>query len=614
MNRYKTTFIIFQILLFTGCFSLVEAQDVSVTASAPRVVQVGEQFRVTFSVNEQPSSLIPPEFDNFDLLGGPSSSSSSSVQIINGKMTQSVEISYTYYLQAEKEGKYEIGAATATVKKKAYKSDPITVEVVKGSAPQQQQQSSSSSQSQQSSSQGDAQISGDNLYIRVLTNKTRTYQGENLVATIKIYSKVNIGGLENFEIPTFAGFYKQEIEIPELSQLTRENVNGEIFYTGVLKQYLLFPQKSGDITIEPASLDVLVQQRVQSRSRSIFDDFFGPQVQTFRKNIKSKPIIIKVSTLPQSAPESFKNAVGEYKFSTTIDKTEAVTNDAITLRVNVTGSGNLKLLDEPEVNLPPSLESYDPKINLNVRNTANGAAGSKTFEYLIIPRTAGNYRIAPIEFTYFNPSTKKYITETSEEINLSIEKGNGDAASTVISGLSKEDVKFIGKDIQFIKQGNPKIRPMNKIFFSTRPFYFVYGIAVILFGLITIIQRERIKRNANVSLVKNRKANKLANKRFKVAKNALKENKKEQFYEELVKGLWGYLGDKLTIPVADISREKAKIEFDNLDIDDELQDNFFEVIDNCEFARYAPVSEGEQMNEDYQKAVNLISKLEQKIK
>ena len=588
------------------------AQDIKFTAAAmPKVLRVGEQFQLVYELNASASELQIPELDDFQLLGGPSTGSSSSIQIINGKTTHSVKYTYTYYLLATKEGTFTIPPATAKIKRDTYKSNSVQIEVVKGKSVPQQPPAPSREPAVKSEADADMP-SDENLFVRLHVDKTSAYIGEQVIAWIKIYSRVNLSQIDpNYKGPDFKGFYQQSIEIPPLRSLERENVNGEIYGTGILRKVVLYPQTTGEIIIEPFNIDVAYQKQVRRRSRSIFDDFFGPTVQNVPVTLTSRKVKINIKPLPPNKPGSFTGAVGSFKLNASINKTEVTTNDAVTLKVNISGKGNIKLIDDLNISFPPSLETFKP-----VARTFqdNALSGSQSFEYTIIPRHAGDYKISPIEFSYFDPLSKSYKTLTTQEFNISVSKGREDTTSVIITGLSKEDVKLLGSDILFIKNQPFKLFKMNRFIIGSVGFYAIYLISILLFVLFIIIRRKRIKRSADAGLVKNRRANKYARKRLRKALRMLKNNNSETFYEEVLKAMWGYLSDKLNIPVADLSKDTTKEALIRNSIDEELLNTFYYIIDNCEYARYSPEHESEEMHKLYNKAIKTIIKLQQKLK
>jgi len=602
------------IILFVNIFALLinEAQDIKFTATAmPKVLRVGEQFQLVYEINKDVSELQIPELNDFQLLGGPSTSSSSSIQIINGKTTRSSKYTYTYYLSALKDGIYTIAPATAKIKKDTYKSNAVKIEVIKGKSSTSQTTPSTASPAAKSSSNVDTHA-GEALFIRLLVDKKNAYIGEQIIAWIKIYSKINITQIDpNFKAPEFTGFYQQPFEIPPLRALERENVNGEIYGTGILRKIVLYPQKSGEIIIQPFDIDVAYQKQVKRKSRSIFDDFFGPTVQNVPVKLKSKAVKLNIKSLPASMPSSFTGAVGNFRMSASINKTQVKTNDAVTLKVNISGKGNIKLIDEMEFEFPPALETFKPIVKTKQDNVLEG---SQSFEYTIIPRYAGDFKIGPIEFTYFNPSTRSYKILKSQEFNISVAKGEEDTTTVVISGLSKEDVKLLSSDIIFIKNKPFNLTPKNKFIFGSTRFYAMYLISLMLFLLIILFRRKRIKRNANIKLVKNRRANKFARKRLKKASGFMRQNNRKTFYDEVLKAMWGYLSDKLNIPIADLSKDTSREALIRNKINDNLMNKFYDIIDSCEYARYSPGDESSEMQKLYNDAIKTIIKLQQKLR
>lgn len=598
----------FLITFFTLGVWAVNAQDVEFSASGPRVVEMGEQFRLSFAINAKGSGFEEPSMDKFRILTGPNVSTSSSVQIINGSMTKSVSYTYNYVLMASEEGKFTIPPAKIKIKGKVYQSNAITIEVVGGSKQAVPQQSG-----RQSSSVDKANIGNDKLFVAVNVNKKTLYQGESLVADIKVYTKVGLAGFEDIKFPQFTGFWSQDIESPQQISLVRENVNGQIYEVGLFKKVLLFPQRSGEIIIEPFDITMITQQRV--RSNNPFDDFFGGSYKRTPVRVKSAPVKINVKPLPVNPPANFNGAVGDFNMSVSIDKNQVKANEAINLKIRIAGNGNLKLIKPLKVDFPPDLDVYDPKTSVNTKASVSGVNGSITYDYLFIPRYAGNYRIAPIKFSYFDTKSKTYKTISSQEFEINVERGSGDEELTsgVVQGLSKEDVKFIGEDIRFLKTKSD-LKKVETFVFGKLWFYAIYLGSLLIFIGILIIRRTQVKQNANQAKVKNRKAGKVSQKRLKVAASYLKQNNAEKFYDEVLKAIWGYLSDKLIIPVAELNKDNVFDALSKNAIADELQTQLKELLDTCEFARFAPSAVSGGMEEVYKNAGSLISKLDQKIK
>ncbi|WP_159517105.1 BatD family protein [Sunxiuqinia indica] len=600
-------FIVTLLLLIPAFFA--DADSVKFTMSGPNVVSVGEQFRLSFTLNERGTDLQLPDISNFDVLMGPSTSQSSSVQIINGQTTQSVSFSYIFILRAKEEGKFTIRPASIKVDGKVYESNELSIQVVKGQKPQ----SSTNSQQQQSSTTASGSIDKDDLFVKVDLDKRNVFKGEQIIATVKIYvaPDVPITNFDDVKLPSYAGFWTQEINIPNQISFTREVYNNKIYQVGVLKKTILFPQQTGKITIDPFEITCLVRQRIRQQ-RSFFDDFFD-NYRNIQAKVVSPPVSINVKNLP-SEPASFTGGVGNLKFSASLDKNQLKSNEAATLKITISGSGNLRLIDAPKVEFPADFEVYDPKTSENLNTSNGGLTGSKTFEYLFIPRFAGEYSIPPVKFASFNPVSRSFEYAQSKEFTLQVEKGNDDQNTTVTSAYSKEDVRFIGKDIRFIKQGQYKLKPKESSFFGSLAFYLLYLGAALLFTVIALVYRKKLKENSNMQLVRNKKANKVARKHLKVAAGHLKNNNDEAFYESVLKAFWGYLSDKLSIPLADMNRQNASESLEKRQVSPEVITDFIHIVDTCEYARYAPSAVESTKTELYDKAAGLMGKLERQIR
>jgi len=603
------------LLMFAGFWGM--ADNIQFTMEAPEVIAIGEQFRLGFTINEQGSDLQLPDLSNFDVLMGPSTSSSTSMQYINGKTTQSSSFSYMFILRAKKEGKFTIRPGSIKVGGKTFESNSLEIQVVKGQ-PQQQssgggQQSNSAQQGQQSDETPTANISKENLFVRVAVDKTNVSKGEQILATVKIYVSQNIplNGFDDVKLPSYEGFWTKEIDVPQQVNFTREVYNGKIYQVGVLKKTILFPQQIGNIRITPIEISCIVRERVRQQ-QSFFDDFFD-NYRMVKAKIVSDPLVINVKDLPNQ-PANFNGAVGNFSISSSIDKTSVKSNEAVTLKLTVSGTGNLGLINAPKLELPQDFEAYDPKTNEKSIASDNGLTGSISFEYLFIPRYAGNFTIPAIQFVFFNPSTRQYETRTTDAYNIRVVKGSDDQNSGVVSSFAKEDVKMIGKDIRFIKQNKSKLKARGSSFYGTFEFYLIYLISLIGFAVFYVLNLKKIRESANIALVRNKRANKVALKRLKEAAGHLKNNKAEQFYESVIKSLWGYLSDKLSIPVAELNRQKVSESLLSKGIDKDTLNELMKIIDDCEFARYAPAAFSGTMNEVYDGAARLMGIFEKQIK
>ena len=597
------------LLLFFSILT-VRAEQTRFVMSAPNAVEKGKQFRLSFTLNEQGTNLQLPSnlSSNFDVLMGPSTGQSTRMQTINGKTTTEVTFSYTYILRAKETGTFEIRPASIEVNGDIFESNSIEIQVVPPqSQPQQPQANQPSGNENQS-----VDLGKDNLFVRVEMNKRNVYRGEQMIATVKLYvnPNINLGGFDEVNLPTYEGFYTQDIEVPQQINFTRQVYNEKIYQVGVLKKTVLFPQQNGTITVDPFTMSLLIQQRV--RPRSFFDDFFSG-VRTVKTTLKSDPVTVNVRDLP-TEPENFQGGVGSFSVSSEISSTDVTTNDAVTLTVKISGSGNIRLMQSPKLELPTDFEVYDPRATDNVNVTENGVSGTKTIEYLFQPRFEGEYVIPSIRFSYFNPATRSFVTRATQEYNLHVEEGTGEQSATVVSSLRKEDVQLIGEDIRFIKQGKPSFREKGYTFYGTTAFYSVYGGSTLLFLFLFLVYRKKALENANAALMRNKKANRVATKRLKTASGHMKQNQNEQFHDAILKSFWGYLSDKLGIPAADLNRENAVKSLQNRNVDQQVIDDFVDIIEQCEYARYAPTGGSEARNELYQKAVSTMSRLEKQIK
>ena len=588
------------------------AQDTQFVMSAPNAVENGQQFRLSFTLNAKGNKLQLPQglSDNFQILMGPSTGQSTSISTINGRTTTEVSYSYTYILRAKTEGTFEIRPASIEVDGKVIESNALTIQVVKANqAPAQSQGSASQSQS---SSTSNVDLGKDNLFVRVELSKRNAFRGEQIIATVKLYvhPDIPIYKFDEVNLPTYEGFYTQDIEIPQQINFSREVYNDKIYQVGILKKTILFPQQNGQLKIDPFSMALLVRQRTQARS--FFDDFFD-NYRTVKARITSDPVTVNVKDLP-TEPANFMGGVGKFNISSELSSTTATTNDAVTLTVKITGNGNIRLVRTPELELPSDFEVYDPKTSENVKASDSGVSGTKTIEYLFQPRFEGDYTIPAISFAYFNPATGKYETKTTKAYQLHVEKGTEEQSATVVSSLRKQDVQLIGQDIRFIKQGNPALRSSGHTFFGSTLFYLIYLIAALLFLMIYLVYRKKARENANIALVRNKKANRIATKRLKTAAAFMKQNNNEAFHEAILKAFWGYLSDKLSIPVADLNRETAVNRLNEKGVSEQVINDFVDVVEQCEFARFAPAGGSEARHELYKKAESTMGQMEKQIK
>lgn len=606
----KIIFLLFTIL---AAWQVKAADKVRFVAEAADVVVSGDQVRLVFTVNSQDiKDFRAPSIKGFDVLMGPSRSQQSSIQIINGKRTSNSSTAFTYILLAGSPGTYTIPAASVEVNGEKVFSNAISIKVL----PQDQNSgnsgnngggSASSSRSQAAGSR----ISSNDLFITATASKTTVHEQEAILLTYKVYTVVNLRQLYG-KMPDLKGFHTQEVELPQQKTFTLEHYKGRNYNTTVWSQYVLFPQQTGKLEIPSITFDGVVAQ--QTVSDDPFDAFFnGGGYVEVKKKITTPKVVINVQPLP-AKPAGFSGAVGEFKLASSINATDVKTNDAVTIKLTLSGTGNMKLIGTPEVKFPQDFEIYDPKVTDDYKLTNSGLTGTKTFEYLAIPRHAGNFTIPAVEFTYFDLKSNSYKTLKTEAYNLKVAKGQGNADQVISDFTNKESVKMLGKDIRFIKLGDSSLRPKGDFFFGTAGYYLCYLIPLLLFVVFAVIYRQKALDNANVAKVKTKKANKVATRRMKLAGKLLAENKKNEFYDEVLKALWGYISDKLSIPVSQLSKDNIEAELTNYGVQEALISEFIGVLNECEYARYAPGNENEAMDKVYSASVEVISKMENSIK
>jgi hypothetical protein len=582
------------------------AQNLTLEVQVPRVVNVGEVFRVAFVANQKVDEFTPPTTEGFTVLAGPVQSSQTNMEFVNGKVTRSFTVSYTYTIMADQEGTFTLGAAKIKADGKEAQSRPVSIECVK----------SDNTQAKQNPTGGTSTATAGNsdLFISIDVAKREVYRGEALPISLRLSNRnTNIVGVNGYTMPAFDGFWNQELEAVNRLNFQRENVGGTIYEVALIRRQLLIPQQTGELTISPAEMDMVV--RVQTAARDPFENFFGGGYQDVNRQLKSKPIKIRVKDLPDGAPASFNGGVGNFKIEAQVSRNQLVANDAVNFIVKISGTGNLKLINAPKVDFPPDFEVYDTKITESIKNGVDGTSGTRQFEIPLIPRSAGTFTIPPLEFTYFSPTTGKYVTLHTKEQTITVEKDTRANQAYAYSGEGRrESIKFLGKDIRFIKTGATTFES-DSLFVGSILFYLIYFALLSAFIAAYFLTKKYQKESQNVVLVKNKKANKVAKKRLSTAAQLLKMGNTHGFYDELLRTMWGYLSDKLSIPVADLSQDNAKQAFAERGIEEEYIAIFLGVINECEFARYATTGSGSKsMQQLYADAVNVISKLEQRVK
>jgi hypothetical protein len=595
---------------------LAFAQDVSLKASSKSQVEVGEQFQIVYELNAEGSGFKGPAFSGLRVLTGPMSSTSSSIQIINGQMSRSFNQSYTYIVVASQEGSVSVPSATVNVSGKLYSSGKLTIEVVKSGR--------TNGSTAQNSSADRASVSNKDVFLRAISDKRKVVLGEQIIVTYRIYTRVPVSSVNVNKLSSFSGFWmKNLLDENAALQQTTEKINGDEYVVADIRKVALFPQKSGKLVIDPMELECIAQVQGQTdkkRSRDPFesffnDPFFNRNIQNVQKKLLSESLQIDVEPLPvnrQSA--SFNGAVGQFDLQASIDKTRMKSNDAVNITYTVTGSGNLELFEFPHPVFPPDFELYEPKTSSQIRTTSAGISGSRKFEFLFIPRVHGNFKIPAVDFVYFDPKKNEFVTLQSKDFELFVEKGSNEEAKESVYTSSQEGIRYLGTDINHIKSGDLFIAKKGAFFFGSVTYIILVIMALVLFAAAIVYSRKQDKYKANQSLVRYRKATKIARNRLKSAFNLMKQKSQNEFYNEMSQALWGYIADKFMISRADLSIESVRIALVEKETPDELVEQFVETLNKCEYARFAPGDAGKKMEELYHLGIEVITKAERLIK
>ena len=614
MKRYLS------IILLIGIALSALADEVVFKAQAPKQVIVGRPFQITYTVNQRSRDLRAPEFTDFDVLSGPYTSTSSSTSFVNGKRTSSFEQTYTYMLMAQKVGTFTIAPATVKVDGENVQSNGVRIEVLPEDQTTTSQPSSSSQPSQSRQSSSSSQASSDNIFVRTIASKTKVHEQEALMITYKLYfANVDVTQLtNNTKLPEFTGFLKQDLENGEI-QTELEHYNGRNYQTAVLYRTILYPQHSGDITIDPAKFEAVLRVQTQQRARSIFDDFFGSYTNV-TKMLTAPGVTIHVSALPSGKPAGFSGGVGKFTLTPSISQTELQTNDAVTIKLDISGAGNMKLIKTPAIDWPEGFEPYDPKVTNNFKTTTAGVSGTKSIEYLAIPRSAGEYTIPAVQFSYFDIDEKAYKTLRTPEYTIRVKRGtssrqtggvaSAEEGSEAVYYAQKEDIKQLGTDIRYIDTKQPVTRSRDHVITTTRFIWLWYVIPLLIAIILLIVLRKQIKEAADINRVRYKRANKVAQKRLKAAAVALKANDQNTFYAAIETAAWSYLSDRLSIPTADLNKENITTLLAQKGVSEALINEVKNVLSTAEFARYAP-STDHAMDDLYKATTNLINNLEE---
>jgi hypothetical protein len=605
VQRWVKWFLPFYLFTFLP-FSLLSQ---TLTGSAPSHVAVGEQFRLTYTVNTQNASdfragNIP---DELEVLIGPNRSMQSSYQMINGHTSSSSSITYTYIVCATKNGSFTIPPAHIVVGGKSIASNTLNIKV-SGSP---QASAGGSPRHQRQDEQGEirdagSQISGSDLFIKVSANKKRVYEQEPILLTYKVYTLVGLTSLRG-DMPDLKSFYTQEVSLPTQKSFSIETFNGRPYKTTTWSQYVMFPQMTGKLQIPSITFEGIVVQ--QNRNIDPFEAFFngGSGYIEVKKKIIAPGIDIQVDPLPER-PVGFSGGVGHFTVSAALNKTETKANDPVSLRITVSGVGNLKLIKQPQIELPKDFDKYEPKVTDKTKLTSNGIEGSMIYDILIVPRHQGHYELPPVSLTYFDTTAKAYKTVSSEPLSLDVAKGAGPGAMSDYSG--QQDLQELSRDIRHIKLGDARQQGMNEFFFGSVAYWVTLAIMAIVFISLFVIFRQRAIENANVSKRRAGKANKVATKRLKKASKLMADNKPGEFYDEVLRALWGYVGDKLNIPVEQLSHDNISQRLNARGVGADTIAQFMGALDECEFERYAPGDPMGNMSKVYEKAMTAIEQIE----
>ncbi|HET9570102.1 MAG TPA: BatD family protein [Bacteroidales bacterium] len=608
----------FVLMLSGASLQLMAAEAVTLTGEAPKQVIMGQYFNLVYSANAEVDDLRIAELSEFfEILYGPSTSMSSSTTIVNGKYQSSTSYGFTYVLRPKKTGTFTIPSATASVNGTKIKSNTLSIKVLPAdqqSGGGQTQQHSSSAGSTANQNTGSSQsVSNDQVFIRAIPSKTQVREQEGLLVTYKIYTRVDISGMQNPKFPEFKGFMAQEIEVPQNRQWDLENYNGANYQTTILKQTVLYPRETGVLTIDKGSFDLIIRVKNRNaRARSLFDDFFDTYSEV-NKTVYCNSVKINVTPLPAGKPADFCGVSGNLNMTSSISSQKVKANEAVTIRIKISGNGNLKMIPTPELTFPADFDPYDPKVDNAFKNTTSGVSGTKTIEYLVIPRFPGTFEIPATSISFYDLATRQYKRLTTQPYTIEVGKGDGNVTNISGKFSNQEQLRLLGSDIRYLKT-NIKLQKQPRLFFATTAFWLAYLLPLFFFGIMLLINRKKLKDNADIARVRNRKANQVAVKRLKQASIFLKEGKKDFFYDELLKALWGYTSDKLNIPLSKLDKETIEAQLTESKVGEDIRQEFINILQTCEYARFAPGDAASAMDKLYEQTMDVINKMENTIK
>ncbi len=616
MRRFFVSFKIFITFLFIICCISLNAQ-VSCTAKAPSEVGVGQAFRYQVTLNEKPSKIVSTSFSNFDVLNGPSQGSSSSISIVNGQMTQSSSYTFTYTLAAKKEGQYTIPGMVFMVNGNQVKSNALSINVVEGggsSAGNAGGRGQGQAQQRTQQSQG---FDKRDVYVKAYCSNSNPYVGEQVIITHKLYVGPSVNGgfqVTSVNAPTQSGLWSYTLGNPDAdAPRSYETIDGKKFTVFEVRRTAVFPQKSGKITVTPFEIGFMCRVIYTQQSNDPFDMFFGGRqyAQDYELDLKSNSVVLNCKPLPEAnKPEDFSGLSGNFTMTSNLSRSELKTNDAANLTITISGTGNLQHVEAPFIEFPSDFDVTDPKITDNINTRGNSVTGSRTFEYIIIPREAGEFTIPAASFSYFDLKSHSYKTLSGDSYKMKVEKGKGGGVTT--SSSNQKDIKFLSKDIRFIKTNGHAFHPKRSDFFGSSWFYVGMILPFLLLIIFIIIWRRTMETKQNVTLLKDKRANKVARKRLKKAGQLLNAGQKEAFYVEISQVLWGYMSDKFHIPLSQLSMDTVEEKLKEKQVDEESVKEFLETLNQCEFARFAPGDSSQMMNEMYQRAHDFMTKIERR--
>ena len=586
------------------------AQEVTLTVDAPGSAAAGERFRIIYSVNSTDGQFTPPKFDPSFSVQGPQQSTSRNVQWVNGDVKTVSTTTLVYYVVAGTPGTYTIPAATFESRKVTVSSPEKQIVITAGGSSQAASGQGQQQGQSQSANTGESPSAGTDVSMKILLSEREVYFGEPVAGTLKLYTRINLSGIQELRYPDFKGFLKEDIETPPLRSLETEVIDGVQYGTGVIQRFVLYPQVSGELRIDPAEMTVLVQERTGTRDPffddPFFDNFFS-SVSTVPRKVATLPVTVRVKPLPEPRPADFHGAVGSFTMESSISGTDAKLNDAITMTVTLRGTGNLNLAGEPVINFPQGIEKYDPKVTLRGGGTATG---TQVFEYLLLPRNTGTFEIPPVSYSVFDPRQGKYVTLRAGGFSVSVTGTPGQEEGAAPVYIPGEDVKYLGQDIRYIRNGDGRLTTLSSPLVSTLHYWLWFALALFVAGAVLLLRRGQMKRNADIAGLRNRRASRNARTRLAKANALLKSGKNDLVNAEIARALWGYLGDRLRIPQSEITRDKCNAALRQRNTGEDLLTELDMILTATEYSQYAPLSEGESPAALARRAAALIGRLD----